>query len=163
MNRSAARWRTDLIKQVLGRRGVTKRSRSQYPADVSSVADKPKGRVQSSRKRRPPGPEGVARFWPLLLGAVIAIFIKRIAAMIVIVAPELARFVLPLPYLVKGHAFGLPVTTESISEFAMYAQFPIYGLLLIAFWRRLRLDFAFLWLVAVHCVLFLMAAFVLHT
>lgn len=135
----------------------------QYPADVSSVADKPKARVKSSPKRRSPGPEGILRWWPLLLGAVIALLIKRIAAMIVIVAPELAKFVLPLPYLVKGHTFGLPATAESISEFAMYAQFPIYGLILIACWRRLRLDFAFLWLVAVHCVLFLMAAFVLHT
>ena len=132
---------------------------------MSAVATKPKPRAKSSsRSKKSSGAVGVLRWWPLLLGILIAVFVERIAATVAIVAPEAAKFVLPLPYIVKGHTFGLPASTaESISEFATYAQFPIYGLLLTLLSFRMRFRFALLWLFIVHCVAFVIAGFLLRS
>src|SRR6202023_1518118 len=106
-------------------------------------------------QKKSSGGIGVLRWWPLLVGVLIAVFVERIAATVAIVAPEAAKFVLPLPYIVKGHTFGLPASTaESISEFATFAQFPLYGFLLILLSLRMRFRFAILWLFIVHCVAF---------
>jgi hypothetical protein len=132
---------------------------------MSAVATKASPRAKSSsRKKKSSGAVGVLRWWPLLLGVLIAVFVERIAATVAIVAPEAAKFVLPLPYIVKGHTFGLPASTaESISEFATYAQFPIYGLLLTLLSLRTRFRFALLWLFIVHCVAFVIAGFLLRS
>ena len=138
---------------------------------MSPVATKPRpsaksagSRKKKKKKKAGAGAAGVLRWWPLLVGVLIAIFVERVAATVAIVAPEAAKFVLPLPYLVKGHTFGLPGSTaESISEFATYAQFPVYGFLLVALAVRMRFRFALLWLFVLHCVAFVIAAFVLHS
>lgn len=132
---------------------------------MNAVATKPKPRAKStSRKKKASAAAGLLRWWPLALGILIAIFVERIAATVAIVAPEAAKFVLPLPYIVKGHTFGLPASTaESISEFATFAQFPIYGFLLILLSLRLRFRFALLWLFVLHCAAFVIAAYVLHS
>ena len=132
---------------------------------MSAVATKPSPRAKSSsRSKKSSGAVGLLRWWPLLLGILIAVFVERIAATVAIVAPEAAKFVLPLPYIVKGHTFGLPASTaESISEFATYAQFPIYGLLLTLLSLRMRFRFALLWLFIVHCVAFVIAGFLLRS
>lgn len=107
---------------------------------------------------------GLLRWWPLLAGLLIAVFVERIAATVAIVAPEAAKFVLPLPYIVKGHTFGLPGSTaEAISEFATFAQFPLYGFLLVVLASRMRFRFAMLWLFLLHCVAFIIAAFFLRS
>jgi hypothetical protein len=132
---------------------------------MSAVATKASPRAKSSsRKKKSSGAVGVLRWWPLLLGILIAVFVERIAATVAIVAPEAAKFVLPLPYVVKGHTFGLPASTaESISEFATYAQFPLYGLLLALLSLRMRFRFALLWLFIAHCVAFVIAGFLLRS
>jgi hypothetical protein len=132
---------------------------------MSAVATKPSPRAKSSsRKKKSSRGVGVLRWWPLLVGILIAVFVERIAATVAIVAPEAAKFVLPLPYIVKGHTFGLPASTaESISEFATYAQFPLYGLLLTLLSLRMRFRFALLSLFIVHCVAFVIAGFLLRS
>jgi hypothetical protein len=132
---------------------------------MSAVATKPKPRAKSSsRKKKSTGAVGLLRWLPLLLGILIAIFVERIAATVAIVAPEAAKFVLPLPYIVKGHTFGLPASTaDSISEFATFAQFPLYGFMLSLLSLRMRFRFAILWLFIVHCVAFVIAGFVLSS
>jgi hypothetical protein len=132
---------------------------------MSAVATKANPRAKSSsRKKKSSGGVALLRWWPLLLGILIAVFVERIAATVAIAAPEAAKFVLPLPYIVKGHTFGLPASTaESISEFATYAQFPLYGLLLTLLSLRMRFRFALLWLFIVHCVAFVIAGFLLRS
>ena len=132
---------------------------------MSAVATKASPRAKSSsRKKKSSGGVTLLRWWPLLLGILIAVFVERIAATVAIAAPEAAKFVLPLPYIVKGHTFGLPASTaESISEFATYAQFPLYGLLLTLLSLRMRFRFALLWLFIVHCVAFVIAGFLLRS
>jgi hypothetical protein len=134
---------------------------------MSATATRPRPRTKSSgsrKKKSAGGASGLLRWWPLLVGILIAVFVERIAATVAIVAPEAAKFVLPLPYIVKGHTFGLPASTaESISEFATFAQFPLYGFFLILLMLRLRFRFAVLWLFLLHCVAFIIAAFVLHS
>jgi hypothetical protein len=132
---------------------------------MSAVATKPKPRAKSSsRQKKSSGGVGVLRWWPLLVGVLIAVFVERIAATVAIVAPEAAKFVLPLPYIVKGHTFGLPASmAESISEFATFAQFPLYGFLLILLSLRMRFRFALLWIFIVHCLGFVIAGFLLRS
>jgi hypothetical protein len=120
----------------------------------------------AARKKKSAGSglRGLLRWWPLLAGVLIAVFVERIAAMVAIVAPEAAKFVLPLPYIVKGHTFGLPGSTaETISEFATFAQFPLYGFLLVVLAARMRFRFALLGLFLLHCIAFIIAAFFLRS
>ena len=134
---------------------------------MSPVATKPKPRAKSSARKKKTSVSagrGLLRWWPLAVGVLIAVFVERIAAMVAIVAPEAAKFVLPLPYIVKGHTFGLPGSTaESISEFATFAQFPLYGFLLVVLASRMRFRFALLWLFLLHCIAFIIAAFFLRS
>lgn len=133
---------------------------------MGSVATKPRPRAKSSgaRKKKQVGASGLLRWWPLLLGILIAVFVERIAATVAIAAPDAAKFVLPLPYIVKGHTFGLPASTaESISEFATFAQFPLYGFLLVLLSIRMPLRFALFSLFMLHCIAFVIAAVVLHS
>lgn len=134
---------------------------------MSPVATKAKPRAKSAaRKKKTPvsAGRGLLRWWPLAVGVLVAVFVERVAAMVTIVAPEAAKFVLPLPYIVKGHTFGLPGSTaESISEFATFAQFPLYGFLLVALSVRMRFRVALLWLFLLHCFAFIIAAFFLRS
>ena len=134
---------------------------------MSPVATKPKPRAKTSARKKKASVSagrGLLRWWPLAVGVLIAVFVERIAAMVAIVAPEAAKFVLPLPYIVKGHTFGLPGSTaESISEFATFAQFPLYGFLLVVLASRMRFRFALLWLFVLHCIAFVIAAFFLSS
>jgi hypothetical protein len=85
------------------------------------------------------------------VGIVIAPFAVRAVDYLTLLGPWYARLVAPWAFLLQGRSLGLPAGWgDRVVEGVLYAQFPVYGLLLVALERRLRFWTAFGLLLAAH-------------
>ncbi len=104
---------------------------------MSPVATKRK-RAPSRKKKKGPG---LLAWWPLVLALVATPFAVRAASVLVLSGPAALRLLYPWVALIQAHAphSFAPEQRDTLAEWMMWAQFPLYGLLasLLALARRL--------------------------
>jgi hypothetical protein len=96
-------------------------------------------RRSSARKKRK---NGWILWWPLLLGVVATPFALHAASILALEGPAGLRLLYPFVLLVKDPVFGLSNDlANTVSQGMMYAQFPLYGLLMavVLRWRNVAL------------------------
>jgi hypothetical protein len=101
-------------------------------------------------------------WWPVLLGIAVTPFAIHFASILALEGPSALRLLYPYVLLMKDPAFGLSSDMgNALSQGMMYAQFPIYGLLMALTLRARGVGTAIGTAVVVHgagvFVLFLMA------
>ena len=105
----------------------------------------------SSRKSSGGLARGLARWWPVLVGIVIAPFAVRAVDYLTFLGPWYARLVTPWAFLLQGRSLGLPTNWgDHVVEALMYLQFPLYGLFLVMLQKRLSFGTAFGLLLVLH-------------
>ncbi len=91
------------------------------------------------RTRRKRGSASLLRWWPLLLALIATPFAVRAASVLALSGPSGLRLLYPFVTLVQAHAPGslAPEQRDTLAEWTMWLQFPLYGLLasLAARWR----------------------------
>jgi hypothetical protein len=104
-----------------------------------------------SRRRSRKSSAGWVRWWPVIAGVVIAPLAVRAMDYLTFVGPWYARALAPWTFLLQGRSLGFPAGWgDHISEGVLYAQFPVYGLLLMLLHRRLGWLTSFGLLLALH-------------
>lgn len=82
---------------------------------------------------------GWVHWWPFLLALVATPFAVRAASVMALTGPAALRALYPFVVLVQAHAPGgiLPEQRDAIAQGILWAQFPVYGLLIVALsrWR----------------------------
>ena len=95
--------------------------------------------IQRKRSRRKPKRSSLVAWWPLLLALVATPFAVRAASVLVLSGPGALRLLYPFVALVQAHAPATlaPEQRDTLAEWTMWAQFPVYGLLaaLAGRWR----------------------------
>ena len=124
-----------------------------------------KKRRAPARKRKKKNP--ILIWWPLLLGIVVTPLTIHFASILALEGPSALRLLYPYVLLIKDPAFGLSSDMgNALSQGMMYAQFPIYGLVMALTLRSRSVASALGTVVVVHglgvFVLFLMAHMVGH-
>jgi hypothetical protein len=123
------------------------------------------------KKRRAPARKTKSKtfliWWPLLLGIVVTPLTIHFASILALEGPSALRLLYPYVLLIKDPAFGLSSDMgNALSQGMMYAQFPIYGLVMALTLRSRSVASALGTVVVVHglgvFVLFLMAHMVGH-
>jgi hypothetical protein len=78
-------------------------------------------------------------WWPFVLALVATPFAVRAASVLALSGPGALRLLYPFVVLIQAHAPGhlAPEQRDTLAEWTMWAQFPLYGLLavLVARWR----------------------------
>ncbi len=100
----------------------------------------PRQRTAARKKSRGRTPPAWAIVWALVLaGFVAAYFTVHYAEVAPLLGPSglfRLRLIAPLAMLAHQPQLGLPdATADTIAQVLMYAQFPLYGLLLGLLWR----------------------------
>jgi hypothetical protein len=100
----------------------------------------PRQRTGSRKKSRGRTPLAWGIVWALVLaGIVAAYFTVRYAEVVPLLGPSgifRLRLIAPLAMLAHQPQLGVPdAAADSIAQVLMYAQFPLYGLLLGILWR----------------------------
>jgi hypothetical protein len=124
-----------------------------------------KKRRSSARKKKSKHPFLI--WWPLLLGIVATPFAIHAASILALEGPSALRMLYPYMLLIKDPLFGLSSDLgNSLSQGMMYAQFPLYGLLMSLMLRSRSVASAIGAVIAVHAagigVLFLLAQMHAH-
>jgi hypothetical protein len=126
---------------------MSPRTGSGKQANRSSKTNNRSGSRSRSRKSS----AGWVRWWPLFLGIVIAPLAVRAMDYLTFVGPWYARALAPWTFLLQGRSLGLPVGWgDHVGEAVLFAQFPLYGLLLVLLHRRLSWVTSFGLLLALH-------------
>jgi hypothetical protein len=82
---------------------------------------------------------------PLLLGIVITPFALRAASILALEGPRAFALLYPWVEVVRSRALHLPANlVANASEWMMYLQFPLYGLIVMLTWRAGRYLRAFI-------------------
>ncbi len=101
-----------------------------------AAAQRARTRAKKSRKRKR---AGWLAWLPLLLAIAVKPFEVRAASVLALTGPGALRLLFPFVVLVQAHAPAslAPEQRDTLAEWAMWAQFPVYGLLmaLAARWR----------------------------
>ena len=107
----------------------------------------PKKRTASRKKKS----RSWWQWWPVLAGIVIAPFSVRGVDILTLSGRWPAWLLMPWTFLLQGHTFHMPeVWADHVVEGVMYAQFPVYGLLLVLLLRRFRTGTAIGVILAIH-------------
>jgi hypothetical protein len=115
-----------------------------------------KKRRASPRKKKAPAAKmrkksALAIWWPLLLGIIATPFATRAAGIFALEGPSALRMLYPYVLLIKEPLFHLPAdTANTISQGMIYAQFPLYGLLMSLLLRTKPIGFAFAAVAVIH-------------
>ncbi len=114
------------------------KSRGQGGRSRGRQDSRSRGNGGGGRRRKSGG--GLLRWWPVLAGIVIAWFAVRFVNELALLGrPWQARLVAPWAFLLEGRGLGLPTNwADHIYEVLLYAQFPVYGLLLVLLEKRLH-------------------------
>lgn len=108
------------------------------PGTQASRSSKSKNK-SGSRSRSRKSSAGWVRWWPVFVGILIAPFAVRAMDYLTFMGPWYARALAPWTFLLQGRSLGLPAGWgDHVVEGVLYAQFPVYGLLLVLLHRRLR-------------------------
>ena len=101
---------------------------------MSPTAAAPRKRRRTKRKS-----PGWRAWWPLALAILITPFAVRGASLLALAGPSALRALFPFAALARAQA-----------SFAMWAQLPVYGLVLALFARKRRLGVGLLVVLLVH-------------
>jgi hypothetical protein len=110
----------------------------------------------AERKRRAPArrkkkKSAIFIWWPLLLGIIATPFAVHAASILALEGPSGLRTLYPYMLLVKQPIFHLPSDlANTISQGMMYAQFPLYGLVIGLILRSKSIGFAFAAAALIH-------------
>ena len=114
---------------------------------MPATAEK-KRRAPARRKKKK---HALLLWWPLLLGIVVTPFATHAADILALQGPGALRNLYPYVLLVKEPLFHLPGdAANTVSQGMMYAQFPIYGLMMGLLLRSKSVGFAFAAAALVH-------------
>ncbi len=121
----------------------------------------------AEKRRRAPARRKKSRhafrvWWPLLLGIAVTPIAIHAASILALEGPSALRMLYPYVLLIKDPAFGFSGDlANSLSQGMMYAQFPLYGLLMALVLRSKGIGAAIGTVAVVHAVgisaLFLLA------
>ena len=130
---------------------------------ATSAAEKKRRAPARKRKKR----HALTLWWPLLLGIVATPFAIHAASILALEGPSALRMLYPYVLLIKEPAFGLSSDLgNNLSQGMMYAQFPLYGLLMSLMLRSRSVASAIGAVVVIHAagifVLFLLAQMHAH-
>jgi hypothetical protein len=90
-------------------------------------------------------------WWPLLLGIIVTPLTVRAAGVMALAGPDALRTLYPYVLLLQNHALGLPgELAANLSQWMMYLQFPLYGLLMTLVLRSKALLAAAITVAVVH-------------
>ncbi|MGA8531000.1 MAG: hypothetical protein WB622_14890 [Acidobacteriaceae bacterium] len=114
------------------------------PASSTAVSRKKRGARKSVRGR-----------WtavvPLLLGLLVAPFALRAASILALEGPKAFALLYPWVEVVRSPALHLPASfLGTASEWMMYLQFPLYGLIVTLTWRAGRVLRGFIIALILH-------------
>jgi hypothetical protein len=117
---------------------------------MSPTSAAAKGKRRSpARKRKKKG--ALLIWWPVLLGVAVTPFAIHFASILALEGPSALRLLYPYVVLVKDPAFGLSSDLgNELSQGMMYAQFPLYGLLMALAIRWKGVGPAFAAAVLIH-------------
>jgi hypothetical protein len=89
-------------------------------------------RRRTSRKRKRRSRSWLL-WWPLALALVATPFAVRAASVLALSGPGALRLLYPFVVLVQAHAPATlaPEQRDALAEWTMWAQFPVYGLLVV--------------------------------
>ena len=108
------------------------------PASSAAIARRKRGARKSVRS-------GWAALIPLLLSIAVTPFAVRAAGILALAGPKPFALLYPWVEVVRSPALHLPgAWIGSLSEWMMYLQFPLYGLVIALTWRAGRYLRAFI-------------------
>jgi hypothetical protein len=85
----------------------------------------------NKKKKKKVASGGWMVWWPLLIGIAVTPFALKTAEILPLMGADglvKLRFLYPYALLLKEHAFGFSETTgDTLSQWMLYAQFPLYG------------------------------------
>ncbi len=112
-----------------------------------AAAARPRTRRRSKRKQ-----PGLVFWWPLALALIAAPFAVRAASVLALTGPGALRALFPFVALWQAHAPGTfaPEQREALAAWMLWAQFPVYGLVLSLFARKRKLGLGFAAVVLLH-------------
>jgi hypothetical protein len=88
-------------------------------------------RKPAARRKKKKAAAGWLTWWPLLLGIAVTPLTVRAAGVMALAGPDALRTLYPYVLLLQNHALGLPgELAANLSQWMMYLQFPLYGLLM---------------------------------
>jgi hypothetical protein len=112
-------------------------------------------RTPQKGKSRKKKSSSVWQWWPVLAGVVVAPFAVRSVDYLALTGRWAAWLLVPWTFLLQGHSFHLPeIWADHLVEGVMYAQFPIYGLLLVLLHRRFHFGTSVGLVLALHMLAF---------
>ena len=95
-------------------------------------------RKRSNRKRKKKSSPSWLAWWPLLVAVIATPFAVRSASVLALTGPAALRLLYPYVVLLQSHVHGLAAEqADTLSQWAMYGQFPVYGLVWVLM-ARLR-------------------------
>lgn len=126
-------------------------------ASGSSRSRSSGGKRKSSKKRG-----GLLAWWPVILGIAVTPVAVHFASIFALEGPDALRLLYPYVLLLKEPVLGLSAElSDAFSQGMMYAQFPLYGLLMMLTLRVRGVGGAIVAAVLVHALgiftLFLLA------
>ena len=98
------------------------------------MSEQPRKQPGKSRagKKKKKAQSGLARWWPLLAGAAVTPFAVKTAEILPLTGADglmKLRLLYPFAMLLREHALSFSEgNSETLSQFMLYAQFPLYGL-----------------------------------
>ena len=129
---------------------------------MPATAEK-KRRASSRSSRKKKSKSALAIWWPLLLAIVATPFAVRAAGIFALEGPSALRMLYPYVLLIKEPLFHLPAdTANTISQGMIYAQFPLYGLIMSLMLRAKSPGFAFTVIAVIH-IAGILALLLLHS
>lgn len=103
------------------------------------------------RKKKSAAAPGWLTWWPLLLGIIVTPLTVRAAGVMALAGPDALRTLYPYVLLLQNHLLGLPTELAgTLSQWMMYLQFPLYGLLMALVLRSKGLVPAIITTAVVH-------------
>jgi hypothetical protein len=109
-------------------------------------------RARTTRRKQKSPPFWI-QFWPLLLGIVITPFAVRGASVLALNGPSALRMLYPYVVLAQGHSEHFASSQEEIiSQWVMYGQFPLYGIVWMLAQRMARAAGGPLSVLLLHCL-----------
>lgn len=114
------------------------------PASSAAVSRRKRGARKSVRG-------GWTALVPLLVGILITPFALRSASIVALAGPKAFALLYPWVEVLRSRALHLPAATVgTASEWMMYLQFPLYGLVAMLTWRAGRYLRAFITALILH-------------
>ena len=107
-------------------------------------------RTRTRRNKKKEAPFWL-QFWPLVLGVIATPFAVRGASVLALTGPTALRLLYPYVVLIQSNAQRFsPEQVDTLSQWTLYGQFPLYGVLWIVARRFLGGSAGLLAVLIVH-------------